>query len=47
MTEVVKLYKQLENLTLEVVYGDKKSLNRTIKIGEISRHGLDLTGYFN
>ena len=47
MTEVVKIYQLVENLSLEVVYGDEESLNRTIKTGEISRPGLDLTGYFN
>lgn len=47
MTEVVKIYQLVENLSLEVVYGDEESLNRTIKTGEISRPGLELTGYFN
>ena len=45
MTEVVKIYQLVENLSLEVVYGDEESLNRTIKTGEI--WGLELTGYFN
>ena len=45
MTEVVKIYQLVENLSLEVVYGDEESLNRTIKTGEISRPGLELTGY--
>ncbi|MXS28128.1 HPr kinase/phosphorylase, partial [Enterococcus gallinarum] len=31
MTEVVKIYQLVENLSLEVVYGDEESLNRTIK----------------
>ena len=30
MTEVVKIYQLVENLSLEVVYGDEESLNRTI-----------------
>ena len=46
MTEVVKIYQLVENLSLEVVYGDEESLNRTIKTGEISRPGLELTGAF-
>ncbi len=33
MTEVVKIYQLVENLSLEVVYGDEESLNRTIKTG--------------
>lgn len=47
MEEVVKVYQLVEKLSLEVVCGDGESLNREITTGDISRPGLELTGYFN
>ncbi len=32
---------------MEIVTGDEKSLDRVIVTGDISRPGLELTGYFN
>lgn len=47
MEEVVKMYQLVEKLSLEIVYGTEASLNKEIKTGDISRPGLELTGYFN
>lgn len=47
MEEVVKIHQLVEKLSLEVVSGEEESLNREIKTGDISRPGLELTGYFN
>ncbi|BBD15190.1 HPr(Ser) kinase/phosphatase [Melissococcus plutonius] len=47
MKEVVKIYELVNKLSLEVVYGNKESLNREITTSDISRPGLELTGYFN
>ncbi|MFV0561240.1 MAG: HPr(Ser) kinase/phosphatase [Enterococcus sp.] len=47
MTEVVKVSQLVEKLSLEIVTGDEASLNREILTGDISRPGLELTGYFN
>lgn len=47
MTEVVKVKQLAERLSLEVVAGAEESLERTIVTSDISRPGLELTGYFN
>ena len=47
MTETVKVDELAEALNLEIVQGDETSLERTIITGDISRPGLELTGYFN
>jgi HPr kinase/phosphorylase len=47
MTETVKVSELAEALKLEIVQGDETSLERTIITGDISRPGLELTGYFN
>ena len=47
MAEVVKVIQMVEKLNLEVVTGSEKALNRLIKTADISRPGLELTGYFN
>ena len=47
MTETVKVNELAEALNLEIVQGDETSLERTIITGDISRPGLELTGYFN
>ena len=47
MAEVVKVIQMVEKLNLEVVTGSDKALNRLIKTADISRPGLELTGYFN
>jgi HPr kinase/phosphorylase len=47
MAEVVKVNQLVEKLSLEVVVGNPESLNKVITTGEISRPGLELTGYFN
>ena len=47
MAEVVKVSQLVEKLSLEIVTGDEKSLERVIVTGDISRPGLELTGYFN
>ncbi len=47
MSEVVKVSQLVKKLSLEIVTGDEKSLDRVIVTGDISRPGLELTGYFN
>lgn len=47
MSQVVKVRELVDKLALEVVSGDEESLNREITTGDISRPGLELTGYFN
>jgi HPr kinase/phosphorylase len=47
MAETVKVKELVDNLSLEVVTGDEESLERVITTGDISRPGLELTGYFN
>jgi len=47
MAEMVKVSQLVEKLSLEIVTGDEQSLNRVIVTGDISRPGLELTGYFN
>lgn len=47
MTEVVKVKQMVNRLSLEVVTGSEKSMERIIATSDISRPGLELTGYFN
>lgn len=47
MAETVKVKELVDKLSLEVVTGDEESLERVITTGDISRPGLELTGYFN
>lgn len=47
MGEVVIIHQLVEKLSLEIVYGAEASLDRKITTGDISRPGLELTGYFN
>ncbi|MHC5249484.1 HPr(Ser) kinase/phosphatase [Enterococcus sp. HY326] len=47
MAEIVKVGQLVEKLNLEIVTGSENSLERIITIGDISRPGLELTGYFN
>lgn len=47
MEETVKIHQLVKKLSLEVVYGNEESLNRIIQTSDISRPGLELTGYFN
>lgn len=47
MSEVVKVSQLVKKLSLEIVTGDEKGLDRVIVTGDISRPGLELTGYFN
>lgn len=47
MTETVKVSELAEALDLEVVTGDETALDRLITTADVSRPGLELTGYFN
>lgn len=47
MVEVVKVSQLVEKLSFELVAGNEASLERHITTGDISRPGLELTGYFN
>lgn len=47
MTETVKVRELVEALKLEIVSGGEEALNRDITTADISRPGLELTGYFN
>lgn len=47
MSETVKVKELVDKLSLDVLTGDSESLERLIKTGDISRPGLELTGYFN
>lgn len=46
LSEFVRVSDLVKKLNLEVVVGDEKSLKRKIKTSDISRPGLELTGYF-
>ncbi len=47
MSEFVRVQELVDKLPLKVVSGSKESLERVIAISDISRPGLELTGYFN
>lgn len=47
MAESVKVIRMVQKLNLEVVSGTEEGLNREITTADISRPGLELTGYFN
>ena len=47
MAETIRVKELVDKLSLEVVTGDEESLTRIITTGDISRPGLELTGYFN
>ena len=47
MAETVKVKQLIEKVGLEVVTGSEASLEKNIVTGDISRPGLELTGYFN
>lgn len=46
MSETVKVIDLVNTLQLELITGDEEALQREIKISDISRPGLELTGYF-
>ncbi|CAI3507792.1 HPr kinase/phosphorylase [Enterococcus cecorum] len=46
MSETVKVIDFVNALQLEIITGDEEALQREIKISDISRPGLELTGYF-
>lgn len=46
MRETVKVIDLVNALQLEIITGDEEALQREIKISDISRPGLELTGYF-
>ena len=46
MSETVKVIDLVNALQLEIITGDEEALQREIKISDISRPGLDITGYF-
>lgn len=46
MSEIVKVIDLVNALQLEIITGDEEALQREIKISDISRPGLELTGYF-
>lgn len=46
MNETVKVIDLVNALQLEIITGDEEALQREIKISDISRPGLELTGYF-
>ena len=46
MSETVKVIDLVNALQLEIITGDEEALQREIKISDISRPGLELTGYF-
>lgn len=46
MSEIVKVIDLVNALQLEIVTGNEEALQREIKISDISRPGLELTGYF-
>ena len=45
MTVTVKML--VDRLKLKVVYGNKELLAKTITTADISRPGLEMTGYFD
>jgi Hpr(Ser) kinase/phosphatase len=47
MLETIKVQELATALDLEIVSGDEEALNRDITTADISRPGLELTGYFN
>ncbi|MGC6768583.1 HPr(Ser) kinase/phosphatase [Enterococcus sp. LJL128] len=47
MSETVKIRQLAEELSLEIVFGSEKALDKEITTGDISRPGLELTGYFS
>ncbi len=47
MVETIKVGDLAQALDLEVVSGDEQALSREIITGDVSRPGLELTGYFN
>lgn len=47
MAEFVTVSQMVQKLNLEVVSGSPEGLQRSITIADISRPGLELTGYFN
>ena len=47
MAETVKVKEVAEALNLEIVAGGAEALNRVITTADVSRPGLELTGYFN
>lgn len=46
MSEIVKVIDLVNALQLEIITDDEQALQREIKISDISRPGLELTGYF-
>lgn len=46
MSETVKVIDLVNALQLGIITGDEEALQREIKISDISRPGLELTGYF-
>lgn len=46
MSEIVKVIDLVNALQLEIITGNEEALEREIKISDISRPGLELTGYF-
>ncbi|MDR0615080.1 MAG: HPr(Ser) kinase/phosphatase [Lactobacillales bacterium] len=47
MSDFVKVDELIKKLKLEVIVGKTKALERKIMVSDISRPGLELTGYFN
>jgi len=47
MVETIKVGDLAQALDLEIVSGDEQALSRKIITGDVSRPGLELTGYFN
>ncbi len=47
MSETVKVSELVKAINLEIVTGNETALNRKITTGDVSRPGLELTGYFN
>ncbi|HLQ40654.1 MAG TPA: HPr(Ser) kinase/phosphatase [Tetragenococcus sp.] len=47
MTETVKVRELAENLHLEIINGNDEALSRAIITADVSRPGLELTGYFS
>lgn len=47
MAEFVRVKELVDHLPLKVVVGSQEALKRKIKVSDISRPGLELTGYFN
>lgn len=47
MSETVKIRQLVEKLSLETVFATEEALDKEITTGDISRPGLELTGYFS